>query len=198
MNFYLVKCGFIPAMIFHFPWFSYTIRFIEKKYRGNSNGNGISTSLSVKIWYFQSWGEKWLTEVQCHHFHDSLYLKTRTKTSIRYAKENDRKKREKERERKKGTRRDIEREGEKEWERERWKARRVNPSLRLMLSPNYGTRACKKGRGTRTVFSLRGKSSGIMSGNYPWIIRGNYHWELSEGITTMILSISMTQNFLDL
>ena len=70
----------------------------------------------------------------------------------------------------------------KERERERWKARRVNPTLRLMLSPNYGRRACKKGRGTRTVTSLRGKSSGIMSGNYPWIISGNYHWELSVGI----------------
>ena len=42
--------------------------------------------------------------------------KTRTKTSIRYAKENDREKRE----RKKGRRRDIEREGEiREIERER-------------------------------------------------------------------------------
>ena len=40
------------------------------------------------------------------------YLITRTKTSIRYAKENDREKREKEREKKKGRRRDIEREGE--------------------------------------------------------------------------------------
>ena len=40
------------------------------------------------------------------------------------------------------------------------------------MKGNYGTRACKKGRGTRTVHSLRGKSSGIMSGNYPWIIRG--------------------------
>ena len=60
------------------------------------------------------------------------------------------------------------------YERERWKARsRVNSTLRLMLSPNYGTRACKKRRGTRTVPSLRGKSLGIMSGNYPWII-----WEL--------------------
>ena len=38
----------------------------------------------------------------------SFFLTTRTKTSIRYAKENDREKRE----RKKGTRRDIEREGE--------------------------------------------------------------------------------------
>jgi hypothetical protein len=37
---------------------------------------------------------------------------------------------------------------------------------RIMLSPNYGTRACKKGRRTHTVPSLRGKSSGIMSGNY--------------------------------
>ena len=81
-------------------------------------------------------------------------------------------------------RRESEREGEsereRERERERWKARRVNQTLRIMLSPNYGTRACKKGRGTRTVFSLRGKSSGIMSGNYPWIISGNYHWELWE------------------
>jgi hypothetical protein len=39
-------------------------------------------------------------------------FQTRTKTSIRYAKEIDREKREKERERKKGRRRDIEREGE--------------------------------------------------------------------------------------
>ena len=45
-------------------------------------------------------------------------VSTRTKTSIRYAKENDRKEREKER--KKGRRRDIEREGEiREIERER-------------------------------------------------------------------------------
>ena len=47
-----------------------------------------------------------------------IWIITRTKTSIRYAKENDREKREregerkKERERKKGRRRDIEREGE--------------------------------------------------------------------------------------
>ena len=60
-------------------------------------------------------------------------------------------------------------------ERERWKARRVNPTLRLMLSPNYGTRACRKRRGTRTVPSLRGKSSGI----WVRIIRG-----LSVGIIT--------------
>ena len=63
--------------------------------------------------------------------------------SIRYAKENDKEKTE----RKKGRRRDIwregeirEREGEKERERDR-----------LMLSPNYVTRACIKGRGTSTV-----------------------------------------------
>ena len=37
---------------------------------------------------------------------------TRTKTSIRYAKENDREKSERRREREKGTRRNIEREGE--------------------------------------------------------------------------------------
>ena len=91
---------------------------------------------------------------------------------------------------------------EKEWERERekerWMARGVNPTLRIMLSPNYGTRACKKERGSRTVPSLRVKSSGIMSGNYPWIISGNHHWELSVGIITMIPSISMTQKSLDL
>ena len=78
-----------------------------------------------------------------------------------------------------------------ERERERWKAHRVNPILRLMLSPNYGTRACKKGRGTHTVPSLRGKSSGIMSeiirglwvgimsGNYEWELSSEYQWELS-------------------
>ena len=139
---------------------------------------------------------------------------------------------------------------EREWERERerWKARRVNPTLCIMLSPNYGTRACKKGRGARTVPSLRknprelwvriirGLSVGIITenyesererererevkgaqstpnpspnafpklwdarvwkregdahgslferkilGNYPWIISGNYYWELSVGI----------------
>ena len=38
----------------------------------------------------------------------------------------------------------------------------------------------KKRGGTRTVHSLRGKSSGIMSGNYPWIIVENYQWELSS------------------
>ena len=48
------------------------------------------------------------------------------------------------------------------WDREGWKARRVNPTLRLMPSANYGTHACKKGRGTRLVHSLRGKSSGII------------------------------------
>ena len=87
-----------------------------------------------------------------------------------------------ERERKKGTRRDIEREGEirekecereREWERERWKARRVNPTLLLMLSPDYGTRACKKREGTRTVPSLRGKSSGIIRGLSVGIITEN-------------------------
>ena len=76
------------------------------------------------------------------------------------------------------------RERERERERERWKARRVNPTLRVMLSPNYGKRACKKRRGTRTVHSLRGKSSGIISGNYPWIIV----WELSVGIIVWELS----------
>ena len=43
-------------------------------------------------------------------------------------------------------------------------------------SPNAFPKLCKKGRGTRTVLSLRGKSLGIMSENYPWII-----WELSSG-----------------
>ena len=63
---------------------------------------------------------------------------------------------------------------------ERSKAGRVNLTLRLMPSPNYMTHACKKGRGTRTVHSLRGKSSGIMSRNYPWI----YFWELSHSISS--------------
>ena len=52
---------------------------------------------------------------------DSTHYSTRTKTSIIYAKENDREKREimREREREKGRRRDIEREGEiRERERE--------------------------------------------------------------------------------
>jgi hypothetical protein len=87
---------------------------------------------------------------------------------------------------------------------ERWKARRVNPTLRLMLSPNYGMRACKKGRGTRTVHSLRGKFSGIMSGNYPWIISRNYYWKLLLRIMSgnyprkLSPSISMTQKSWDL
>ena len=46
------------------------------------------------------------------------YNITRTKTSIRYAKENHREKRERRRERKKCRRRDIEREGEIKRERE--------------------------------------------------------------------------------
>ena len=66
-------------------------------------------------------------------------------------------------------------------ERERWKSGRVNPTLRLMPSPNYRTRACKKGRGTRTVHSLRGKSLGIICG----LTSENYRlriifWELSS------------------
>ena len=65
-------------------------------------------------------------------------------------------------------------------DRERWKARRVNPTtLRLMLSPNYGTRACKNGGGRARfllweenprelwVGIIRGLSLRIMSGNYP-------------------------------
>ena len=49
-----------------------------------------------------------------------FFVQTRTKTSIRYAKENDREKRE----RKKGGRRDLEREGEiREIERERERER---------------------------------------------------------------------------
>ena len=44
-----------------------------------------------------------------HFFHMKVPIETRTKTSIRYAKENDREKRERRREREKGRRRDIER-----------------------------------------------------------------------------------------
>ena len=70
---------------------------------------------------------------------------------------------------------------ERERERMRWKAGRVNPTFRLMPSPNYRMRACKKGRGTRTVHSLRGKSSGIIRG----LSSENYRlriivWELSS------------------
>ena len=104
-------------------------------------------------------------------FYNIISILTRTKTFIRYAKENDREKRERrerEREWKRERVREWVSERERERERKRWKARRVTPTLRLMLSPNYGTRACKKGRGKRTVPSLRGKSSGIISGNYQW------------------------------
>ena len=96
------------------------------------------------------------------------------------------------------------REREKEWkrererERERWKARRVNPTLRLMLPPKYVTRACKKGRRTPTVPSLREKSSWNLLNrkikrkerlNYEQklrgkIIRENYQWKLSVKIIT--------------
>ena len=44
-----------------------------------------------------------------------------------------------------------ERERRRERRRERGKARMVNPTLRLMLSPNYVARACKKNRGAPTV-----------------------------------------------
>ena len=83
-----------------------------------------------------------------------ITLLTRTKSSIRYAKENDKEKREKERERKKGRRRDIEREGEiRERERE---GGREGERERLMTSPNYVTRACKKERGrVRSLFERK-------------------------------------------
>ena len=71
--------------------------------------------------------------------------------------------RERERESEREKRIEREREGERERERGRERdreARRVN----------YGTHECKKGRD-----SLREKSSGIISGNYPLIISGNYH-----------------------
>ena len=48
--------------------------------------------------------------------------------------------------------------------------------LRLMLSPNYGTRSCKKGRGTRTVPSLRELR---ILGNYEWELSVDYQWEIS-------------------
>ena len=82
-----------------------------------------------------------------------------------------------------------EREKEREWKRESEREReRVREKVRERERGER--RACKKG-GTRTVPSLRGKSSGIMSGNCPWIIGGNYHWELSP-------SISITQKSWDL
>ena len=108
---------------------------------------------------------------------------TRTKTSIRYAKENHREKRERRRERKKGRRRDIEREGEireRERKRERGRERergerdrevkgvervkgaqsKPNPSPNAFpkLCEWFSSRFLLKGRGTR-VPSLRGKSS---------------------------------------
>ena len=46
------------------------------------------------------------------HMKQMIIVLTRTKTSIRYAKQNEREKRERRREREKGRRRDIEREGE--------------------------------------------------------------------------------------
>jgi hypothetical protein len=58
--------------------------------------------------------------------------------------------------------REREREREREIERERENERERDPTHRLMLSPNYKKRTCKKVRGTRTVPSLRGKSSGII------------------------------------
>ena len=73
-----------------------------------------------------------------------------------------------------------EREGERERKREGWQARRVNPTLRLMLSPNYRTRACKKGRGTRAY-----KKKGGGRAQFPlWkenprkLSSENYQWEL--------------------
>ena len=56
------------------------------------------------------------------------------------------------------------------------KGAQSKPNPSPMLSPNYGTRVLKKGRRMRTVPSLRGKSSGI--------ITENYEWELSAKIMT--------------
>ena len=50
-----------------------------------------------------------ISSKMCLHIYNVSFIKTRAKTSIRYAKENDREKRE---DRKKGRRRDIERDGE--------------------------------------------------------------------------------------
>ena len=76
--------------------------------------------------------------------------------------------REREGERKKGTKRDIEREGEIK---ERERVREVKGA---QSKPNPSPNAFPK-LWDATVPSLRGKSSGIMSGNYPWIISGNYY-----------------------
>ena len=103
-----------------------------------------------------------------------IWEQTRTKTSIRYAKENDRDK-----ERKRGRRRYIER-GERLKGIERWKGFRGERDIEVKgiervkgtqskpnPLPNAFPKLCKwfsgrfllKGRGTRTVLSLRGKSS---------------------------------------
>ena len=85
-------------------------------------------------------------------------------------------------------RREREKERYKERKRERVKERERKREVKGAQSkpnpsPNAFPKLCEwfsgrfllKGRGTRTVPSLRGKSSGIMSGNYLWIISGNYH-----------------------
>ena len=89
---------------------------------------------------------------------------TRTKTSIRYAKEG-----EKERERKKDRRRDIEREGDIERERERGERDKESEREPVLSKPNSSTNAFPKlcgwfsGRfllkGRGTIPSLRVKSS---------------------------------------
>ena len=73
---------------------------------------------------------------------------TRTKTSIRYAKENDRVKRERRREIEKGGRRDIEREGEiRERKRERERERERHRALPYKSSGNLPSGEIKrKGR----------------------------------------------------
>jgi hypothetical protein len=62
------------------------------------------------------------------------------------------------------------------YQRERLKARRVNPTLRLMPSPNYGTRACKKKEGDAHGSLFERK------------ILGNYEWELSVDYRLRIIS----------
>ena len=81
----------------------------------------------------------------------TFFVITRTKTSIRYAKENDREKRERE----KGRRRDIEREGEiNEVERKREIEREGERERRAIISRNYDRKLLASISMTRKMWEL--------------------------------------------
>ena len=117
----------------------------------------------------------------------------------------ERKEKEGERERKKGKRRDIEREGEirerevKGIERVKGAQSKPNPSPNVFpkLCEWFSGRFLLKGRGTRTVPSLRGKSSSNLPNReikrkiITKIISRNYYWKLWA-------SISITRKMWDL